>query len=66
MRTIAVISLILTLAGCGVETASTAATAAAVKNKEIEEGKKTEDQARKQIGDAMDRMQQKSRQGEER
>jgi NifU-like protein involved in Fe-S cluster formation len=64
MRTITVVSLIVMLAGCGVETASTAATAAAIKKKEIEEGKKTEDQARRQIGDAMDRVQQKSRQAE--
>jgi NifU-like protein involved in Fe-S cluster formation len=64
MRTITVVSLIVMLAGCGVETASTAATAAAIKKKEIEEGKKTEDQARRRIGDAMDRVQQKSRQAE--
>jgi NifU-like protein involved in Fe-S cluster formation len=64
MRTITVVSLIVMLAGCGVETASTAATAAAIKKKEIEEGKKTEDQARRQIGDAMDQVQQKSRQAE--
>ncbi|MDB5866165.1 MAG: hypothetical protein JWO70_3971 [Betaproteobacteria bacterium] len=64
MRTITVVSLIVMLAGCGVETASTAATAAAIKKKEIEQGKKTEDQARRQIGDAMDQVQQKSRQAE--
>ena len=32
------------LAGCGVETASTAATAAALKKQEVEQGKKTMEQ----------------------
>jgi methyl-accepting chemotaxis protein len=46
------------LAGCGVETASTAATAAALKKQEIEQGKKTMEQAQQKIGNAMDQMQQ--------
>ena len=50
----------LTLAGCGVETASTAATAAALKKQEIEQGKKTLEQAQQKIGNAMEQMQQSS------
>ena len=46
------------LAGCGVETASTAATAAALKKQEIEQGKKTMEQAQKKIGQSMEQMQQ--------
>jgi methyl-accepting chemotaxis protein len=46
------------LAGCGVETASTAATAAALKKQEIEQGKKTMEQAQQKIGNAMEQMQQ--------
>jgi len=50
----------LTLTGCGVETASTAATAAALKKQEIEQGKKTLEQAQQKIGAAMEQMQQSS------
>ena len=46
------------LAGCGVETASTAATAAALKKQEIEQGKKTMEQAQQKIGQSMEQMQQ--------
>jgi len=56
---IRIISLIAAaaLAGCGVETASTAATAAALKKQEIEQGKKTMEQAQKKIGQSMEQMQ---------
>jgi len=47
----------LALAGCGVETASTAATAAALKKQEIEQGKKTLEQSQQKIGNAMEQMQ---------
>ncbi len=46
------------LAGCGVETASTAATAAALKKQELEQGKKTLEQSQQKIGNAMEQMQQ--------
>jgi len=57
---IRIISLIAAaaLAGCGVETASTAATAAALKKQEIEQGKKTLEQAQQKIGQAMEQAQQ--------
>ena len=43
------------LSGCGVETASTAA---ALKKQEVEQGKKTMEQAQKKIGESMEQMQQ--------
>ena len=46
------------LAGCGLETASTAATAAALKKQEIEQGKKTMEQAQKKIEQSMQQVQQ--------
>lgn len=41
MKTLASLTAILLLAACGVDTASTAATAAAVKKQEIEQGQQT-------------------------
>jgi len=46
------------LAGCGLDTASSAATAAALKKQELEQGKKTMEQAQQKIGQAMDQLQQ--------
>jgi hypothetical protein len=46
------------LSACGVDTASSAATAAALKKQELEQGKKTMDQAQQKIGQAMDQLQQ--------
>ena len=51
------------LAGCGVETASTAATAAAIKKQEMEQGKKTMEQAQQKIGQAAEQMQQSAQRG---
>jgi NifU-like protein involved in Fe-S cluster formation len=46
------------LAGCGIETASTAATAAALKKQELEQSKKTLEQAQQKIGQAMEQVEQ--------
>ncbi|HEY6862712.1 MAG TPA: hypothetical protein VI319_02340 [Burkholderiales bacterium] len=54
MRTILALLAAAALAGCGVETASTAATAAALKKQELEQGKKTMEQMQKSIGQAME------------
>jgi outer membrane biogenesis lipoprotein LolB len=51
------------LTGCGVETASTAATAAAIKKQEMEQGKKTMEQAQQKIGQAAEQMQQSAQRG---
>jgi hypothetical protein len=45
-------------AGCGVETVGAAATAAALKQKELEAGRKTMQQAEKKIGESMQQVQQ--------
>ena len=45
--------LAATLAGCGAETATTAATGAAIKQKEIEEAKRTEERTRRQIDESL-------------
>ena len=45
------------LAACGVDSMSSAATAAAAKQKEIEQGKKTMDAAQQKIGQAMEQSQ---------
>ena len=46
------------LTACGAETATNAATAAAVKKQELEQGQKTLDQVQQKIGESMQQMQQ--------
>lgn len=60
MRTFFVLALAASLAGCGLETASTAATAASIKKQEIQEGKKTMDRAQQKIDGAMQQAQQRA------
>lgn len=62
MRQIVVVLAAAALAGCGVETASTAVTAAAVKKQEIEQGKKTMEKAQENIGQAMEQAQKSAQQ----
>ena len=50
------------LAGCGAETATTAATGASIKKQEAEQGKKTQEQAQQKIDRAMDQLQQSAQQ----
>jgi len=66
MKQLVVVILIAALAGCGVETASTAATAAAIKKKEIEEGQKTMEQTKQKIDAAMQQTQQRAEKDSER
>lgn len=60
MRMLAALLVAAALAGCGVETASTAATAAAIKKQEIEQGQRTMQQAQQKIDSAMQQMQQRA------
>ena len=60
MHRLVVVFAIAALAGCGVETATTAATGAAIKQREIEEGKKTMERAQQKIGEAMEQVQQRA------
>ena len=60
MKTLLVIAMVAALAGCGVETASTAATAASIKKQELQEGKKTMERAQQKIDGAMQQVQQRA------
>ena len=60
MKTLLVIVATAALAGCGVETATTAATAAAIKKQELEQGQKTMQQARQKVDAAMQQVQQRA------
>jgi NifU-like protein involved in Fe-S cluster formation len=60
MKTLLLIVAAAALAGCGLETASTAATAASIKKRELEEGKKTMQQTQQKIDGAMQQVQQRS------
>ena len=48
------------LAGCGLETASTAATGAAIKKQELQQGKNTMEQAQKKINESVQLEQQRA------
>ena len=54
-RCIAFVACVV-LAACGVETAGTAATAAAIKKQELEEGKRTQQRANEKIDQATKQM----------
>ncbi len=64
MRSTVLACLALALAGCGVETASTAATAAAVKRQEAEQARRTMDQAGARAAGAMDQAQERLREAD--
>jgi len=51
------------LAGCGVDTMSAAATAAALKKQELQQGQRTMEQSKEKIGKAMELEQQRANQG---
>ena len=51
------------LAGCGADTMSAAATAAAIKKQELQQGQKTMEQSKEKIGKAMELEQQRANQG---
>lgn len=51
---------IAALAGCGVETATTAATGAAIKKQEVEQGKKTMEHAQQQLDQALQQTQKRA------
>ena len=65
MKTLLAIIATATLAGCGVETASTAASAASIKKQELEQGQKTMQQAQQKIDGAMQQVQSRAAQQEQ-
>ena len=66
MKSILIACTVLLLAGCGVETASTAATAGALKKQEIEQGKKTMDRMSGQVEQSLNQDQQRLQQAADR
>jgi len=66
MRRLTVVFAIVMLAGCGVETATTAATGAAIKKQEIEQGQKTQEQMRQKVEQATQQMEQRAEKGGEK
>ena len=62
MRHLIVVLSIATLAGCGVDTATTAATGASIKKQEMEEGKRTQERAQQRIEQMQEQMQQRAEQ----
>jgi len=62
VRPLVMMIVVAALAGCGVETATTAATGAAIKKQEVEEGKKTMGQVQQKIDQAMEQAQQRAQQ----
>lgn len=60
MKTLLAITVAAALAGCGVETATTAATAASLKKQELEQGQKTLQRAQEKIDAAVVQMQQRA------
>jgi curli biogenesis system outer membrane secretion channel CsgG len=60
MKKLLVIALAAALSACGLETATTAASAAAIKKQELEQGKKTMQHAQQKIDGAMQQLQQRA------
>lgn len=54
--------VVVILAGCGVDTATTAATGASIKKQEMEEGKRTQERAQQKIDQMQEQMQQRAQQ----
>jgi hypothetical protein len=64
MKIISAAVLAAALAACGVETAGTAATSAAIKKQELDQGKKTLEQAQRKINESMQLQQQRAAEDE--
>jgi hypothetical protein len=62
MRQLITAIAVVILAGCGVDTATTAATGASIKKQEMEEGKRTQERAQQKIDQMQEQMQQRAQQ----
>jgi len=60
MRQFVLLLAVVALAGCGVDTATTAATGAAIKKEEVEQGRKTMGQAQQKVEQAAQQMQERA------
>lgn len=62
MKNLILAATLAMLAGCGVETATTAATGASIKKQEMEEGKRTQDRSQQRIEQMQEQMQNRAQQ----
>jgi len=60
MRMLVAVAVASLLAGCGVDAASSAATAASLKKQELQEGQRTMQQAKQRIDAAMQQVQERA------
>ena len=60
MKWLPIAVILATLAACGQETATTTATSAAIKQREVEEGKKTMQRSEEKVTRAMEAAQQRA------
>ena len=60
MKTVLAIAAAAALAGCGLDTATSAATAGSIKKQELQEGQKTMQRAQEKIDGAVGQMQQRA------
>jgi hypothetical protein len=60
MKTILAVVAVAALAGCGVDTATSAATAGSIKKTELQEGQRTLQRAQQKIDAAAEQMQQRA------
>lgn len=65
MKKLIVVIAVAALAGCGVETATTAATGAAIKAKEMEKAKNTVQDVKQKLNDATELARQRDEKGKE-
>ena len=65
MKSVAMLLMLCMLAACGVETASTAATSAALKKQELEQGRATMDKMQRDLDEATKQAAQRAAQAEE-
>jgi hypothetical protein len=66
MKQLILVFVMAALAGCGVETVTTAATGAAIKKREIEEGKKTMERVQQNVEQAMEQARERAEKDSER
>ena len=62
MKCLPLLVITLSLSGCGVETVGTAATGAAIKRQELEQGRKTMEQMQQKIDQANQQSQKRAEQ----
>jgi NifU-like protein involved in Fe-S cluster formation len=62
MKNLILATTLAILAGCGVDTATTAATGASIKKQEIEDAKRAQDRAQQRIEQMQETMQQRAQQ----